>query len=212
MKSTQLLKTAAALMLMCFATGMVGSSAAEAAPLAISNMNQKGYTVEYDSLSVGQLIYTDRTYTFTSVPASYQGETYIQTANDDKGSTGTSFLTFDVNKDCTVYVAHDDTITTKPSWLSTFTDTGENLVSSDSSKTLSLYSKNFSTGTVTLGGNEGGGSSSMYSVVVVPVVVSAPGAAANPSPANAATEVSIGANLSWTAGSGATSHDVYFGT
>ncbi|MHC4738451.1 MAG: DNRLRE domain-containing protein [Planctomycetota bacterium] len=40
----------------------------------------------------------------------------------------------------------------------------------------------------------------------------APGAASNPSPANSATDVSITADLSWTAGSGAISHDVYGGT
>jgi len=39
-----------------------------------------------------------------------------------------------------------------------------------------------------------------------------PGQASNPSPADSATDVSITANLSWTAGSGATSSDVYFGT
>ena len=39
-----------------------------------------------------------------------------------------------------------------------------------------------------------------------------PGKATSPNPANGATSVSINADLSWTAGSGATSHDVYFGT
>jgi len=39
-----------------------------------------------------------------------------------------------------------------------------------------------------------------------------PGQASNPSPANSAANVSITADLSWTAGSGATSRDVYFGT
>jgi glycoprotein endo-alpha-1,2-mannosidase len=39
-----------------------------------------------------------------------------------------------------------------------------------------------------------------------------PQKATNPNPANIATGVSINATLSWTAGSGATSHDVYFGT
>jgi hypothetical protein len=43
-------------------------------------------------------------------------------------------------------------------------------------------------------------------------IVSAPGAASSPSPANSATDVSITADLSWSAGAGATSHDVYFGT
>ena len=39
-----------------------------------------------------------------------------------------------------------------------------------------------------------------------------PGQASAPSPADGATSVSVTANLGWTAGSGATSHDVYFGT
>ncbi|MHC4740183.1 MAG: LamG-like jellyroll fold domain-containing protein, partial [Planctomycetota bacterium] len=43
-------------------------------------------------------------------------------------------------------------------------------------------------------------------------IVAAPAQASNPSPANTATDVDINANLSWSAGSGATSHDVYFGT
>jgi len=43
-------------------------------------------------------------------------------------------------------------------------------------------------------------------------IVAAPGAASIPSPSNSAADVSITTDLSWTAGSGATSHDVYFGT
>ncbi len=39
-----------------------------------------------------------------------------------------------------------------------------------------------------------------------------PGQASNPNPANGATGVSTNADLSWTAGSNAVSHDVYFGT
>jgi endo-1,4-beta-xylanase len=39
-----------------------------------------------------------------------------------------------------------------------------------------------------------------------------PGQAGSPAPANGATSVNTTTDLSWTAGSGATSHDVYFGT
>jgi len=39
-----------------------------------------------------------------------------------------------------------------------------------------------------------------------------PGQASNPSPADSATDISIDVDLNWTAGSGTTSHDVYFGT
>jgi len=43
-------------------------------------------------------------------------------------------------------------------------------------------------------------------------IVAAPSQATNPSPADSATDVDIDADLSWTAGSGSTSSDVYFGT
>jgi hypothetical protein len=39
-----------------------------------------------------------------------------------------------------------------------------------------------------------------------------PGQASNPNPANTSTGVDINADLSWSIGTGATSHDVYFGT
>lgn len=42
--------------------------------------------------------------------------------------------------------------------------------------------------------------------------VAPPGQASNPTPTDALTGVDINQNLSWSAGSGATSHDVYFGT
>ncbi len=41
------------------------------------------------------------------------------------------WFSFDAKQDVIVYVAHDDKITTKPSWLSSFTDTGDNLVTTD---------------------------------------------------------------------------------
>ena len=40
----------------------------------------------------------------------------------------------------------------------------------------------------------------------------APGQAGTPSPANGATDLPLSTTLSWTAGTDATSHDVYFGT
>ncbi len=43
-------------------------------------------------------------------------------------------------------------------------------------------------------------------------VTDPPGPASDPSPANGASDVALDTVLSWTAGSGATSHDVYFGT
>jgi hypothetical protein len=44
------------------------------------------------------------------------------------------------------------------------------------------------------------------------IIVAPPDQASNPSPADAALDVAVSADLSWTAGAGAESHDVWFGT
>ncbi|MDR4483588.1 MAG: Ig-like domain-containing protein [Nitrospirales bacterium] len=137
--------------------------------LNISNLtvaSGKTYVVPSSGLQAGGTVYIDRSYTFTTVPTLVQGATYIQTANNDKAATNAAFLSFTVNQPVSVYVAHGDRITTKPSWLNTFTDTGANLVTSDA--TFSLFVRSFPAGTITLGGNASGGCCSMYSVLVKP--------------------------------------------
>jgi hypothetical protein len=135
--------------------------------LEINGINPSTYVVQYDSLAVGQLVYTDRSFTFSNV-ATLAGSTYVKTSNEDKDGVPNSSINFTVNLPVIVYVAHDDTITTKPAWLSAFTDTGANLITSDNNKTFSLYAKHYPAGPVSLGANGGGVSSSMYSAVIVP--------------------------------------------
>ena len=140
-------------------------------PLSISNLtvaSGAAYGVSAAGLRAGGTVYRDRAYTFTTVPTSVQGATYIQTANNDKAATTAAFLRFTVNQPVSVTVGYDVRLTPKPSWLSTFTDTGKNLVTSDT--TLHLFARTFPAGTITLGGNAGGGSGSMYSVIVQPLV------------------------------------------
>ncbi|MCX9029970.1 MAG: right-handed parallel beta-helix repeat-containing protein [Candidatus Methanoperedens sp.] len=139
--------------------------------LVISNIvAATGKAYVQDTLAVGKLVYIDRTYKFTAVPTSYNGLKYIQTAIDDKYDIRNNFLQFDVNQDVTVYVAYDDRISPKPSWLtSSFTDTGENLVR-DGPITFSIYSKAYPSGHVSLSGNSvpSGGAGGMYVVIVKP--------------------------------------------
>ena len=147
------------------------SSSGAPPPSSLTNLNLtfasgQSYVVPASGLQVGSTVYRDRSYTFTTVPASLQGAAYIQTANTDKAATNAAFLSFHVNQPVTVYVAHDVRITPKPSWLTTFTNTGQNLVTSDT--TLRLFARSFPGGTITLGGNASGGGSSMYSVIVQP--------------------------------------------
>ena len=136
--------------------------------LVISNLtvsSGQAYEIVQNGLLDGVLVFIDRTYVYSGVPVLVEGATYIKTANDDKLSSGSSFITFDVNQDVSIYVAHDDRITTKPSWMVSFNDNGVDLVIA--SQGHSIWKKDFTTGTITLGGNEGGSSSSMYTVIVV---------------------------------------------
>jgi len=134
------------------------------AQLIFSNLTvTSGKAYEWDTAANGKLIYLDRSYAFSSLPAAYIGLDFLRAANDDKGATGNSFLSFDVNQPVTVYVAHHDLISTKPSWLGSFTDNGDNITVSGA--THSIFAKQVSAGTVTLGGNAGG-SRSMYVILV----------------------------------------------
>jgi hypothetical protein len=122
-----------------------------------------------EGLEAGDTVYIDRNYTYTSVPAVIQGESYIQTANDDKVRTETALLTFSVNRDVTVYLAYDARATARPAWLAGWRDTGSSLNSTD--VPLDLYANDFAAGSITLGGNlaaGAAGASSNYTVAIVP--------------------------------------------
>jgi hypothetical protein len=121
-----------------------------------------GKAYAWDMLAVGKNVYIDRSYTFSNISQDYLGAQVLITANDDKSGTANPFISFDVNQNVTVYVGYASTGT--PGWLSSWTSTGNEIQTTD--RTLYLYSKDFSMGRVTLGGNES--AQSMYTVIVVP--------------------------------------------
>ncbi len=136
--------------------------------LHITNLNVvsgESYEVIYNGLQDGALVYIDKRDVYNTVPTWLEGDTYIKTADKDKIRNIASFFTFDVNMDVTVYVAHDDRITSKPSWLASFTGTGDEIVISGN--TFSIFASYYSAGTITLGNNQGGRKTSMYTVVIV---------------------------------------------
>ncbi|HXV77667.1 MAG TPA: hypothetical protein VD788_15240, partial [Candidatus Polarisedimenticolaceae bacterium] len=140
------------------------------AVLELSNLNVlsgKSYQV-VENLANGDLVYIDRSFTYSQVPTYLLGSTYIRTANDDKLSDGNvDFLSFDVNRDVTVFVAHDDRYTIKPGWLADFVDTGDNVVSTS---TFSLFRRDYPRGTIVLGGNvhpNEAEDNAMYTVIFV---------------------------------------------
>lgn len=185
----------------------------QAPPLIVGNITMPNYLISPDNLAVGSLQFVDRTYTYAQVPPALLGQSFVITANGDKYSTGDALFSVDISRRALVHIAHDDRALPKPAWLGDFVDTGEDIVSSDGANRFSLFAKAFDPGTVTLGGNVASGTPncSMYTVVFLPDEPVPPGLASAPVPADGATGVSPTADLRWTAGVGATNHEVFFG-
>jgi hypothetical protein len=129
--------------------------------LIISGLTvSSGKTYEWDALANGKNVYIDRSYTFSTVPAKYNGLQYLRTANDDKAAAGNPLISFNANQNVTVYVSYAGS--GLPSWLSGWTNTGDVIATTD--RNLAVYAKEFPAGTVALGDN--GGAPSMYTVIV----------------------------------------------
>ncbi|MFD2328092.1 hypothetical protein ACFSR7_02450 [Cohnella sp. GCM10020058] len=148
-----------------------GTSPVAASTALVSNLtvndtaNAANWSIR-TNIQSGNQVYGDRTTLFTAIPAAVAGSDWIRPANESKAYTGTTLASFKVNAAADVYVAHNDAIATKPSWMSTWTDTGLD-ATSDAGLTYSLYKKNFASGaTVSLGSNGDASGPSTYFVIV----------------------------------------------
>ncbi|NCD72416.1 Kelch repeat-containing protein [Mucilaginibacter agri] len=121
----------------------------------ISNIKQTtASSYQLAKLSPGINYYTDRDYTIKTAPATLTGAAFIQTAADDKSATTSTLLTFNISEDATIYVAYDPRATTLPGWLSGWKKLTDKIGTDDPKQSsLTLFSKDFPAGTVSLGGN-----------------------------------------------------------
>jgi hypothetical protein len=129
--------------------------------------NAASWSVQ-SNLQAGDLLYGDRTITVASVPSALAGAAWIQTANGSKSAQENPLVTFTINAPATVAVAVDTRLPRLP-WLdSTWTDSGLQIIDSESTpRTFEVYTKTFPAGTVTLGPQADlTNSSSMYTVAV----------------------------------------------
>lgn len=156
------------------------------------------------------------TVTISGFPTSYTpGQAYTLTIGHTAGSSIANF-----NASCRVGTGTTNAGTlTAGTATATYNVSGETngvhfSSSNQNSGTFTWTSPGVGTGTVRLyaGAHQGSmGSTNNTIVVVSNEVAGAPGVASNPNPPNNATGVAPTVILSWTAGSGATSHDVFFG-
>jgi len=146
---------------------------ARALPALITNQKAESeIAYEVANLGVNVPLYGDRDYNFTSLPGFLKGAAFIQTCNENKKDTRSSFLKFSLTKEAIVYVAYDPRATALPAWLNGWQKLADKIYTTDPGTSyLNLYSKVFPAGTVSLGGNlatPATGSLTNYIVAVIP--------------------------------------------
>ncbi len=124
----------------------------------------------------GAKIYTDREFTFKTLPDLLQGSDWIQTAYADKLYNAVDLIEVAPGEDSVVYIAHDDRLP-RPAWLQQlFTPTDTSL--DVQGKTMKLFERHVHGGqSLTLGSNTEDRrlkSCNMYVVFVKAVEVAKP--------------------------------------
>jgi hypothetical protein len=125
-------------------------------PFFLENLSPSTGTpfLKQNLLEIGDKYYVDASFTLTGIPSELINGRWIMTANNDKGDTSSEYLSFEVERNVTVYVAYDSDATEIPDWLSSsngFTLTSSQLATSDPAvPTLDLYSRTYTAGTISL--------------------------------------------------------------
>ncbi len=134
---------------------------------SVSKLNQTQY--DFGLFTLGESgYYIDRpNYTIKQAPEHLSGAIQVKTANDDKLSTGTNFVSFELKGESTISIAYDNQIEEIPEWLSTWKPTGEQIVDSRST-VFQIYYREAKTGKIVLGGNYGTMDDNMYLVFIEP--------------------------------------------
>ncbi|MCF6263053.1 MAG: hypothetical protein L3J24_05640 [Xanthomonadales bacterium] len=118
------------------------------------------------NLQIANSMYGDRSFRFSQIPANLIGQEWLSTANDSKSFVGEKLVEFSVAVNAEVFILHRDDISNKPNWLSSWVDTGNDVIN-DEPKTYSIFSRSFNAGEQVSLGSNGSATSGMYIVVVV---------------------------------------------
>lgn len=128
-----------------------------------------GHPYAVSTLRDGALIYTDRTYLATSVPAYLSNASFIKTPNNDKYTK--SSMSFKLSQNAIVYIGYDPRATALPTWLQSWQKLPEIINITDPDIThLDIFSKAFPAGTVTLGGNVASPAADVHNMNIVVAV------------------------------------------
>lgn len=137
----------------------------------LQTRSRSPYRIQPRGLRSGAKPYTDRGYELKQVPEALAGADFIQTSNEDDGSQGTGWLTFEAVVPVRVHLAFDTRASSVPSWIRERFQPTEVTLRADH-WTFRLYSAEFSAGRVELGGNTDDGKAGgkgNYMVVLEPL-------------------------------------------
>ena len=121
-----------------------------------------------ENAQAGDKVFGDRDFTYGMLPVALTGAERIITACDSKNSTE-DLAAFTAGTFATVYVAIDSRVTALPSWLGSYTATGESVIFNDGTadRSFDVYALNVNSGDrVTLGTNGQSSGVMQYTVFV----------------------------------------------
>jgi large repetitive protein len=118
------------------------------------------------NLQNGAQQFGDRAFTISALPSALAGGAWVRSANDSKAYAGNPLVSFSLSQPADVFITLDDRANPQPAWLAGWSITGLKMSSNEggTARSLTVYTKSFPAGTVSLGPlNQG---VSMYNVIV----------------------------------------------
>ncbi|MEM7391613.1 MAG: DUF6807 family protein, partial [Verrucomicrobiota bacterium] len=107
-------------------------------------------------LQAAEAVYTDRPYRIRKVPEELSGRTFLQTANDDADDSSGISVSVELKYPSTVYLADDSRGEALPVWARDGWTPTDLILETDDPKSMRLYRRDVSAGTMVLGSNRDG--------------------------------------------------------
>lgn len=123
--------------------------------------------LEQGNLRVGESLYGEEPVRIVSLAEAMAGSDWIQPAYGSKNYVRPVIATFRVTTDADVFIAHDDAIAVKPSWLKAYRKTDWDM-KAENGDTFTFYCRRYRSGETVELGNNGSTEHSMYLIAVRP--------------------------------------------
>ncbi len=125
---------------------------------------------QQDLIESGDRYRLNTAHVITSFPTEVASGRWIK-SNNNTANASNSYLSFTVDRPVDVYIAYDGGATLRPNWMSSYTDTGLNVGTTDpAGPTMRLFKRSFLAGAVNLGGNKAAGSAGSNTTYIAIVV------------------------------------------